>query len=113
MAENGHGCSTAQNCELVHATENHDAGRFGRSSSRKGDSHHAHAKQGIDDDRDRNAHLRGIRDARCRRDGAPLISGEVRHTVALFRGLDRTMGSKRSAIVTLAGILEERHRRPC
>lgn len=39
---------------------------------------------------------------------APDITTRVRHAVALFRGRDTTVESKRSAIVTLAGILEER-----
>ena len=39
---------------------------------------------------------------------APDITNRVRHAVALFRGRDTTVESKRSAIVTLAGILEER-----
>ncbi|WTZ97803.1 hypothetical protein OG512_48625 [Streptomyces sp. NBC_01378] len=41
-------------------------------------------------------------------DSAPDITTRVRHAVALFRGRDTTVESKRSAIVTLAGILEER-----
>ncbi|AWT46811.1 MULTISPECIES: hypothetical protein [Streptomyces] len=41
-------------------------------------------------------------------DSAPDITIRVRHAVALFRGRDTTVESKRSAIVTLAGILEER-----
>ncbi|WP_432171221.1 hypothetical protein [Streptomyces sp. 1222.5] len=39
---------------------------------------------------------------------APDITTRVRHAIALFRGRDTTVESKRSAIVTLAGILEER-----
>ncbi|MFD8261596.1 hypothetical protein ACFV19_22260 [Streptomyces griseoluteus] len=39
---------------------------------------------------------------------APDITTRVRHAVALFRGRDTTEESKRSAIVTLAGILEKR-----
>ncbi|MFC8176003.1 hypothetical protein [Streptomyces sp. NPDC057325] len=39
---------------------------------------------------------------------APGITPRVRHAIALFRGRDTTVESKRSAIVTLAGILEER-----
>ncbi|MGW1438712.1 hypothetical protein ACWD7M_26150 [Streptomyces griseus] len=39
---------------------------------------------------------------------APDITARVRHAVALFRGRDAAAESKRSAIVTLAGILEER-----
>lgn len=39
---------------------------------------------------------------------APDITARVRHAVALFRGRDAPVESKRSAIVTLAGILEER-----
>jgi hypothetical protein len=41
-------------------------------------------------------------------DSAPDITTRVRHAIALFRGRDTTVESKRSAIVTLAGILEER-----
>ncbi|MEV6020365.1 hypothetical protein [Streptomyces sp. NPDC051997] len=41
-------------------------------------------------------------------DSAPDITNRVRHAVALFRGRETTVESKRSAIVTLAGILEER-----
>ncbi|MGW3361282.1 hypothetical protein ACWDFL_38960 [Streptomyces bungoensis] len=41
-------------------------------------------------------------------DSAPDITARVRHAIALFRGRDTTVESKRSAIVTLAGILEER-----
>lgn len=36
------------------------------------------------------------------------ITGRIRHAIALFRGRDVTAESRRSAIVTLAGILEER-----
>ncbi len=39
---------------------------------------------------------------------SPDITTRVRHAVALFRGRDTTVESKRSAIVTLAGIFEER-----
>jgi hypothetical protein len=39
---------------------------------------------------------------------APDITTWIRHAIALFRGRDTTVESKRSAIVTLAGILEER-----
>ncbi|MCX4970837.1 hypothetical protein OHA98_40055 [Streptomyces sp. NBC_00654] len=39
---------------------------------------------------------------------APNITARVRHAVALFRARDAAAESKRSAIVTLAGILEER-----
>ncbi|XMN04664.1 hypothetical protein ACK8N7_00600 [Streptomyces griseobrunneus] len=39
---------------------------------------------------------------------APDITARVRHAVALFRGRDAAAEGKRSAIVTLAGILEER-----
>jgi hypothetical protein len=45
---------------------------------------------------------------RALNDSAPDITTRVRHAVALFRGRDTTVESKRSAIVTLAGILEER-----
>ncbi|MER7885979.1 hypothetical protein ABTY35_24545 [Streptomyces fimicarius] len=38
----------------------------------------------------------------------PDITVRVRHAIALFRGRDAAAESKRSAIVTLAGILEER-----
>ncbi|MFI9771670.1 hypothetical protein ACIHJG_33050 [Streptomyces sp. NPDC052415] len=41
-------------------------------------------------------------------DSAPDIISRVRHAIALFRGRDTSADSKRSAIVTLAGILEER-----
>ncbi|WP_328952553.1 hypothetical protein [Streptomyces sp. NBC_00184] len=41
-------------------------------------------------------------------DSTPLITTRVRHAIALFRERDTTVESKRSAIVTLAGILEER-----
>lgn len=41
-------------------------------------------------------------------DSAPDITTRIRHAVALFRGRDTTVESKRSAIVTLAGVLEER-----
>ncbi|WP_329130334.1 hypothetical protein [Streptomyces sp. NBC_00670] len=41
-------------------------------------------------------------------ESAPDITARVRHAIALFRGRDTTVESKRSAIVTLAGILEER-----
>ncbi|EYT77966.1 hypothetical protein CF54_39785 [Streptomyces sp. Tu 6176] len=41
-------------------------------------------------------------------DSTPGIRNRVHHAVALFRGRDTTVESKRSAIVTLAGILEER-----
>ncbi|MEO3750793.1 hypothetical protein [Streptomyces sp. B6B3] len=41
-------------------------------------------------------------------DSAPDITGRIRHAIALFRGRDTSAESKRSAIVTLAGILEER-----
>ncbi|MEV8321279.1 hypothetical protein AB0Q95_44745 [Streptomyces sp. NPDC059900] len=39
---------------------------------------------------------------------APDITNRIRHAIALFRGRDTTTEGKRSAIVTLAGILEER-----
>ncbi|MFG3172921.1 hypothetical protein [Streptomyces sp. NPDC048200] len=39
---------------------------------------------------------------------APDITTRIRHAVALFRGRDTSVESKKSAIVTLAGILEER-----
>lgn len=39
---------------------------------------------------------------------APDITTRIRHAIALFRGRDTSVESKRSAIVTLAGILEER-----
>lgn len=45
---------------------------------------------------------------RALNDGAPDITTRVRHAIALFRGRDTTAESKRSAIVALAGILEER-----
>lgn len=45
---------------------------------------------------------------RALNDSAPDITARVRHAIALFRGRDTTVESKRSAIVTLAGILEER-----
>ncbi|GAA1927723.1 hypothetical protein GCM10009716_39600 [Streptomyces sodiiphilus] len=45
---------------------------------------------------------------RALNDSAPDVTTRVRHAVALFRGRDTTRESKRSAIVTLAGILEER-----
>ncbi|MFH8736771.1 hypothetical protein [Streptomyces sp. NPDC017964] len=41
-------------------------------------------------------------------DSAPDITTRIRHAIALYRGRDTTVESKRSAIVTLAGILEER-----
>ncbi|MER6144940.1 hypothetical protein ABT174_33735 [Streptomyces sparsogenes] len=41
-------------------------------------------------------------------ESAPDITARVRHAIALFRDRDTTVESKRSAIVTLAGILEER-----
>ncbi|WSN62866.1 hypothetical protein OG467_00135 [Streptomyces sp. NBC_01361] len=41
-------------------------------------------------------------------DSAPDIATRIRHAIALYRGRDTTVESKRSAIVTLAGILEER-----
>lgn len=41
-------------------------------------------------------------------DSAPDITTRVRHAIALFHGRDTTVEGKRSAIVTLAGILEER-----
>ncbi|GED90722.1 hypothetical protein [Streptomyces sp. 6-11-2] len=41
-------------------------------------------------------------------DSAPDITTRIRHAIALFRGRDASAESKRSAIVTLAGILEER-----
>ncbi|WP_349307675.1 hypothetical protein [Streptomyces sp. KAU_LT] len=45
---------------------------------------------------------------RALNDSAPDITTRVRHAIALFRRRDTTVESKRSAIVTLAGILEER-----
>ncbi|MET8168826.1 hypothetical protein ABZT34_32020 [Streptomyces sp. NPDC005329] len=45
---------------------------------------------------------------RALNDSAPDITTRIRHAIALFRGRDTTVESKRSAIVTLAGILEER-----
>ncbi|WP_331741352.1 hypothetical protein OG763_45845 (plasmid) [Streptomyces sp. NBC_01230] len=45
---------------------------------------------------------------RARNDSAPDIMTRIRHAIALFRGHDTTVESKRSAIVTLAGVLEER-----
>ena len=45
---------------------------------------------------------------RALNDSAPDITTQVRHAIALFRGRDTSRESKRSAIVTLAGILEER-----
>ncbi|MFF7581057.1 hypothetical protein ACFZBE_39845 [Streptomyces sp. NPDC008061] len=45
---------------------------------------------------------------RALNDSAPDIMTWIRHAIALFRGHDATVESKRSAIVTLAGILEER-----
>ncbi|MEU6825590.1 hypothetical protein ABZ921_33675 [Streptomyces atriruber] len=45
---------------------------------------------------------------RALNDSAPTITIRIRHAIALFRGRDTTAESKRSAIVTLAGILEER-----
>lgn len=45
---------------------------------------------------------------RALNESAPNITARVRHAIALFRGRDTTVESKRSAIVTLAGILEER-----
>lgn len=41
-------------------------------------------------------------------DSAPDITIRIRHAIALFRGRDTSTESKRSAIVALAGILEER-----
>ncbi|MEU9123498.1 hypothetical protein AB0C96_27115 [Streptomyces sp. NPDC048506] len=41
-------------------------------------------------------------------ESAPDITTRIRHAIALFRGRDTSSESKRSAIVTLAGILEER-----
>ncbi len=45
---------------------------------------------------------------RALEDSAPSIATRIRHAIALFRGRDTSSESKRSAIVTLAGILEER-----
>ncbi|WP_318653734.1 hypothetical protein [Streptomyces sp. VITNK9] len=45
---------------------------------------------------------------RALNDSAPDITTRIRHAIALFRGRDTTVESKRSAIVTLAGVLEER-----
>uniref|UniRef100_UPI002F3E2E39 hypothetical protein n=1 Tax=Streptomyces violaceoruber TaxID=1935 RepID=UPI002F3E2E39 len=45
---------------------------------------------------------------RALNESAPDITTRVRHAIALFRGRDTTVESKRSAIVTLAGILKER-----
>ncbi|WP_331712343.1 hypothetical protein [Streptomyces davaonensis] len=45
---------------------------------------------------------------RALNDSAPDITTRIRHAIALFRGRDTSAESKRSAIVTLAGILEER-----
>ncbi|WP_331727717.1 hypothetical protein [Streptomyces sp. NBC_01176] len=41
-------------------------------------------------------------------DSAPDITTRTRHAIALFRGRDTSTESRRSAIVALAGILEER-----
>lgn len=38
----------------------------------------------------------------------PLLANRIRHAIALFRGRDTSIESKKSSIVTLAGILEER-----
>jgi hypothetical protein len=45
---------------------------------------------------------------RALNDSAPDITTRIRHAIALFRGRDTSAESKRSAIVALAGILEER-----
>lgn len=45
---------------------------------------------------------------RALNDSAPDITTRIRHAIALFRGRDTSVETKRSAIVTLAGILEER-----
>jgi hypothetical protein len=45
---------------------------------------------------------------RALNDSAPDITTRIRHAIALFRGRGTSVESKRSAIVTLAGILEER-----
>lgn len=45
---------------------------------------------------------------RALNDSAPDITTRIRHAIALFRGRDTTVESKRSAIVTLARITEER-----
>lgn len=45
---------------------------------------------------------------RALNDSAPDITSRIRHAIALFRRRDTTAEGKRSAIVTLAGILEER-----
>ncbi|WP_319071827.1 hypothetical protein [Streptomyces europaeiscabiei] len=45
---------------------------------------------------------------RALNDSAPDITTRIRHAIALFRGRDTSAESKRSAIVTLAGVLEER-----
>lgn len=44
---------------------------------------------------------------RALNDSAPNITTRVRHAIAVFRGRETTVESKRSAIVTLAGILED------
>jgi hypothetical protein len=41
-------------------------------------------------------------------ESTPDITSRIRHAIAFFRGRDTTAESKRSATVTLAGILEER-----
>ncbi|WP_406436616.1 hypothetical protein [Streptomyces sp. NBC_01613] len=45
---------------------------------------------------------------RALNDSAPGITTRIRHAIALFRARDTSAESKQSAIVTLAGILEER-----
>ncbi|MGP4004444.1 hypothetical protein [Streptomyces sp. 8N706] len=45
---------------------------------------------------------------RALNDSVPDITTRIRHAIALFRGRDTSAESKRSAIVALAGILEER-----
>ncbi|MDN5855856.1 MAG: hypothetical protein L0K86_24050, partial [Actinomycetia bacterium] len=45
---------------------------------------------------------------RARAGSEPHVRGRVEHAIALFRGRDATEHDKRSAAITLAGILEER-----
>ncbi|MFE2823470.1 hypothetical protein [Streptomyces sp. NPDC059271] len=51
---------------------------------------------------------RGALVHRALTDSAPDITTRIRHAVALFRRRDTSVEGKKSAIVTLAGILEER-----